>query len=181
MPILKRNTNPNNDSKYARHRSIWKGERNQLRETVTGLKGSSQGERVKVYLQRGGFDDKEGGVLPLGVQRVLGTFIRHWEVRHPVPERWSNAVPSGLRGDLELIWHDFNVVVHKRSGEDYTGNSLIVFAPSRVGFDIIFSKYGYGETVGRGEMVQTMQRNHKFYQWQSRLMGVEDLVNVDDF
>jgi len=50
MAITSTNINPKNDSKYARHRSIWKGRHNQVRDTIASLQGT-RGVTVHEYCQ----------------------------------------------------------------------------------------------------------------------------------
>jgi len=189
MTITSINNNPKNESKYARHRSIWKGRHNQLRETVVRLNGTS-GIVVHEYcaapllihaaLMREwdfGFSAvREGarGFRPLG----------RWDIRPP-PPKLLQAVAGGLRGDLKLLWDDFILVGARRIGEstgagantewfggNYRGDSLVVLAFGPASFDLIVSKYGYGDDL---------RHNHHFFHWQARTQGFQGLVNVDDY
>lgn len=189
MTITSINHNPNNESKYARHRSIWKGRHNQLRDTIARLNGTSgirvyeywdHPFRIKVALMNEwgfSFDAvREGarGFRPFG----------RWDIMPP-PQRLLQAVAGGLRADLKLLWDDFILVGARRIGEsngagaandgnglNYNGKSVVALAFGPSSFDLIVSKYGFGDDL---------KRNHHFFQWQARSQGFQGLVNVDDY
>ena len=189
MTITSVNHNPKNESKYARRRSVWKGRHNQLRDTVAQLNGTS-GITVFEYfadpliIKAGLMTDwgfsfvavREGakGFRPFG----------RWDIAPP-PPRLLQAVPGGLRADLKLLWNDFVLAGARRIGESsgagadsnwnglgYNGTSLVVLAFGPSSFDLIVSKYGYGDD---------QNHNHHFFQWQARIQGFQGLVNVDDY
>jgi hypothetical protein len=192
MPIISTNFNPKNDTKYARRRSVWKGDSNQLRVEVENLR-RGQGITAHVYLMPATdlipqFSE-EWNVILGSVSRTRAKGLRQptgsWVVKSMISQKMYRAVPPGLRGDLELIWTDFQVAVLKRFHTDkfssdpdgdenflINQDSLLVFAPGTVSFDLILSKYGYGDN---------QRKNHKFYHWQARLTGVEDMVHVDNY
>jgi hypothetical protein len=192
MTITSTNVNPKNDSKYARHRSIRSGNRNKLRSVVDGLKATS-GVTVHEYCGPAGNilsgiirDFQARWNVRLGVNRRIGAVLGYWAPRGQVSERLRGAVPPSLRGDLDLIWLDFNTVLGRRLGlSDGAGSgstesqerylegmeSLIVFAPGRSSFDLIVSKYGYANNL---------KRDHHFYHWQARSELTQDQVHVDD-
>ena len=187
MTITSINHNPGNDSKYARHRSIWKGNHNQLRRAVASLQGTS-GVQVYEYFATPNLVDaqfaRDWGVN-LSVARAGATGWRvqgQWVISQPTT-RILTAV-GGLSNDLTTLWRDFMLVTARRIGfssgagadtsdlDRYNGKSLLVFAPGPSSFDIIVSKYGYGDDL---------KRNHHFYQWQARSNNFTGLVNVDDY
>lgn len=192
MTITSINTNPKNDSKYARHRSIWSGSRNKLRSVVDDLRRT---QNVTVHEYCGPVGNIFGGIVRnfqddwnvrLGVNRMVGTVLGYWAPRGKVSDRLRNAVPPSLRGDLDLIWLDFNTILGRRMGlSDGAGagttesqqrylermESLIVFAPGKDRFDLIVSKYGYGDNL---------KSNHHFYHWQARGKLTGDQTHVDD-
>jgi hypothetical protein len=186
MTVTSTNHNPGNDSKYARHRSIWKGRHNQLREAIASLQGT-RGIQVHEYWDT--------------PKMIDALFMRDWGValkavreapkRHQIMGQWSIVPPSTkimaavggeLQSDLKLIWDDFMLVTAQRIGtssgagadnnDNYHGKSVLVFAPGPTSFDIIVSKYGFGDDL---------KRNHHFYQWQARSHSFQGLVNVDDY
>ncbi|MGA3399113.1 MAG: hypothetical protein ABSC95_07825 [Acetobacteraceae bacterium] len=185
MTITSTNHNPGNDSQYARHRLIWKGKHNQLRDTIARLQGTS-GMRVFEYTNNHKFYEDWGvrfsadRLPPTKRSQILG----RWSC--DPPSRKMLAVLSGkLAADLSVLWDDFIVVGARRIGSSdgvgsrtgvergpYTGTTVIVFAYGPQSFDLIISKYGFG--AGN-------QRNHHFYQWQARTTGFEGLVHVDDY
>jgi hypothetical protein len=103
-----------------------------------------------------------------------------------ISNRLLRAVPGTLQSDFRLLWDDILVIVASRMGKwwggemsqyneshgaKYTGKSLILFAPGPTSFDLIASKYGFGEGTG----------NHHFYQWQSRVTDMKGTVGVDNY
>lgn len=112
----------------------------------------------------------------VGATREMGTFMRHWEAKHASPAGIRNLLPQALQGDFRMIWQDFSIVAEGRltqGGDGYTGNQLIFLAWSNTSLDLIFSKWGYGETTRKG--------GHHFFHWQARTAGVDGTINVDDF
>lgn len=188
MAVTSTNFNPKNDSKYARHRSIWKGKHNQLRDAIAKLQGVG-GLHVHVYDGRIGTVthefNAEWGVrfhtvrqYPIDRKQVLC----YWGDIDEVSDKMLAVLNTKLQSDLRLIWSDFIVVGARRIGssdgsgymkdDPYSGSTVIVFAYGPNSFDLIVSKYGYAET---------QKKDHKFYHWQARTKGVHGLVNVDDF
>ena len=180
MTITSINNNPKNESRYARHRSVWKGRRNQVQDTVEAIR---QQRTVYEYL---GHPSRVMSRLEtdwninIHVSRVgsRGThLLGKWTVATlfaPV-DLWEAARP--LQGDMALLWDDFALIIGRRIGNGtdlggYSGESLVVFSFGNTGFDIVFSKYGYGERT---------RENHHFFHWQSRLTGLEDVVDIDSF
>jgi len=185
MTITSINHNPNNESKYARRRSIWKGQHNQLEKTIAQLNGTS-GVKVDEYLDRhpttqfGHAWNVRFSIVrdfPTSRRQILGK----WKVEPP-SAKLLQAIPGTLQGDLRLLWDDFVTVTARRIGhsdgagsstdDKYSGQSLMVFAPGPNSFDLIVSKYGYG---------QDLKRNHHFFHWQSRAKGFSGVVSVDDY
>jgi hypothetical protein len=188
MTITRTNHNPQNDSKYARRRSIWKGQRNQLRETIASLHATTG---IKVYEYCG----SEQGALNTfeeewkvqlharrGEPRNRGEMMGHWVIAPPSLKIQAH-LPGLLWSDFNLLWKDFVEVSARRVGTSggagvfrkdapYAGESVIVFAPGRESFDLIISKYGFGDNG---------KRNHHFFQWQARTASFKGLVNIDDY
>jgi hypothetical protein len=186
MPVTSTNFNPNNDTKYARHRSIFKGSRNQLRETVDALK-ATPGLNVKSYFGtpravQEAFRDDWGIRLnayrrpPQGME-AMG----QWVIDKIPPKLLQAAGPLG--SDLTLVWGDLQITTGRRIGEgsgagfdsnalqQYHGNSLLVLAFGANRFDIVLSKWGWGEGL---------KNKHHFYQWQARAGKLDHTVPVDD-
>ena len=187
MTITSINHNPNNDTKYARHRSIWKGSRNQLKETLDALEHAA-GVTAHIYHDIFGFQnawdvDLTAGRIPPKTQGT-GTWVAH-----DPSQKILQATPDGLRGDLRLLWVDFVVTVARRIGffrsaflnerdqwnsvKSFGSHAVLAFAPGPNRFDLILSKFGYGEKE-RGT-------KHHFYQWQARVGTLQGQVNVDDY
>jgi hypothetical protein len=186
MAVTSVNHNPGNDSSYARHRSIWKGSKNQLRDTVASLQGTpgvkvyeywdTPLDIIKRFKDDWGVNLKVSRAPPKGRQ-VLGT----WTIASP-SHRMMNAVGGNLRADLKLLWDDFMLITAQRIGwsggagaeniSAYSGKSLLVFATGPSSFDLIVSKYGYGENL---------KHNHHFYQWQARDKSFQGFVSVEDY
>ncbi len=189
MAIKSTNINPKNESRYARHRSIWKGNKNKLDMTVAGLRGTSG---TKVYEHLGSpntlyTEMRDTWDILLAVGRMApkpGQAMGFWFVEHPPSTKLKQAMPVALHADLRLIWNDFITVTARRIGHsdgagsggrnsdpDYHGDSLVLLAIGTNSFDFIVSKYGYG---------WNNKRNHHFFHWQSRVAGFAGLVHVDD-
>jgi hypothetical protein len=183
MTITSTNHNPGNESKYARHRRIWKGRHNKLAETMARLQ-ATRDITTTTFDNTGEFNGFWGCRFsikrepPTKRSQILG----RWQI-DPPSEKMLAVLSTKLRADLSLLWDDFVTVVARRIGrsdgvgisrntEPFTGRSLLVFAYGAHSFDLIASKYGMGDNLGR---------NHYFYQWQARTRGFDGLVNVDDY
>ena len=185
MTITSINHNPGNESKYARHRRIWKGHHNKLAEAVARLQGSSG-------ITATTFDDTNAFYRFWGCRFSIrreppgkrSQILGRWQI-DPPSEKMLGVLSTKLRADLSTLWDDFVTVVARRIGHSdgvgvssqdqlnrFTGKSLLVFAYGEHSFDLIVSKYGVGDNLSR---------NHYFYQWQARTRGFEGLVNVDDY
>ena len=185
------NNNPKNDSKYARHRSIWKGSHNQFKRTIAGLNGTQE---VRVYedcdrpfLLNAALQQNWGfGLTAIRLGATGFQVLGRWDI-NPPPRRCCEPSPKPSRGDLKLLWSDFIIIAARRIGESsgagssmdtwfggsgYSGNSLLVFAPGSASFDLIVSKYGYGDDL---------KKKHDYYYWQSRGQGFQGVVSVDDY
>jgi hypothetical protein len=187
MTITSTNTNPYNDSRFARRRSIWKGRHNQLRETVEAL-SRARGVKVYEYDETMLFEQAWDLYLVAGRLPPKGFGTGKWVVEDP-SAKLVNATPSALRSDLRNLWLDFVTVLARRIGFSrsafdserdqwnqikWAGHSLIVFAPGTSSLDLIVSKFGYGES--RGDKLK-----HHFYHWQARSEGIQGAVSIDDY
>jgi len=181
MTITSNNFNPHNESKYARRRSIWKGHRNQLRETIDGLR-AVPGMVLFEYLDDPDhiswrFRDDWGTGLKITRRAPNSKEIMGQWVAPPIGPKLRSAA-GNLLSDLKLIWTDFEMICGRRLGNPddggkYSGKSLVTLAFGYDSFDFIVSKYGFGEGL---------KRNHHFYQWQARGKGFsKTAVHVDDF
>jgi hypothetical protein len=188
VTITSTNYNPANESRYARHRSIWKGSTNQLKSTVSGL-SATRGVTVHQYLGRPSdlrvALNKDWRLILHSTRAApkAGQILGHWRVEPP-SSKLKQAIPTSLHSDLALIWKDFLTVAARRIGDSagagggtasddtYTGESLVVLAFGPKSFDFIVSKYGFG---------YERKRNHHFFQWQSRAEGFDGVVSVDDY
>ena len=114
MTITTKNSNPKNDSKWARHRSITKGDENQLEVVVGALKGQ---QRVK-YRQfdltpeqlRTEWQTKFGESLPVFNARP------NFKGSAGLTEWLGADCPSN--GDFETIWADFVKIFVRRSDDE---------------------------------------------------------------
>lgn len=184
MTITSTNFNPGNESKYARHRQIWKGSHNKLAETVARLQGSpgittTTFDNTSQFYQAWGCRFSVRREPPTKRSQIMG----RWTI-DPPSEKMLGVLSGKLRADLTLLWDDFVTVVARRIGHSsgvgsnqdneakFTGKSLLVFAYGAHSFDLIVSKYGMGENLSR---------KHYFFQWQARTRGFEGLVSVDDY
>jgi hypothetical protein len=162
MTITTKNNNPRNDSHWARHRSIWKGQTNVLDSVLTNLK-AAQGVRYKRY---------HG--TPKEVRDMWSTDFGN---RNPLPSWWKSVDPSKFTGtsgvdtwlgagspftdDVKVIWADFARIFARRSypgTEDIEGGAtpeLLFVSRTNQHFDLIYSKWGY--TKGK----------HWFFHWTS--------------
>lgn len=167
MTITTKNSNPKNDSKWARHRSITKGNRNQLDDVVSALKGQ-QGVTYRQFdytpkQLRTEWWSKFGQALP--------AFLAHpnFKGTSGLGEWLGTNSP-----DLKTIWGDFfNIFVHRSDDNDKTVQRLFVSYTS-TNFDLIYSKWG--TTPG-----------HKFFHWASvadttstTRPTIDDFADADD-
>jgi hypothetical protein len=186
MTVTSVNHNPGNDSKYARHRSLWKGRHNQLRDTVASLQGTSGVTVHEYWASPAGINFEFLNDWNVSLEAVRappkrGQIMGSWEIRPP-SGKILQALDGGLQSDLKLLWHDFMLITARRIGfssgagadntDRYNGKSVLVFAAGPSSFDLIVSKYGYGDDL---------KHNHHFYQWQARSDSFEGLVSVDDY
>lgn len=179
MTITTINHNPKNDSKYARHRSIWKGTRNQVLQTVDRLRATPD-MTVYEYLAKtdtavSAFQDAWNVHLKVTRRPPRRNEVMGQWVLTPVSSKLLDAVPGTVKADMRLIWPDFLMVTANRIGKwwgseitGYHGKSLILFAAGPAGFDFVMSKYGLGEGL---------TKHHHFYHWQSRTTGLVSSVD----
>jgi hypothetical protein len=181
MAIHSRNHNPQNDSKYARHRSTSKGRNSQIQRVVNAL----QTEQRNIFLVIQ--DDLEGLVTELSREvgqavvikadrvkpqsrgQVLGSWQLAGDEVPQIPDLWLRNLNPSLRGDLKLIWLDFLLIAGRRRPDGNSGNFkeyLLVVAISPNKLDLIFSKYGY-------------RSGHHFFHWQAAGEGVGN-AHIDD-
>jgi hypothetical protein len=157
MTITSKNSNPKNDSHYARHRSIWKGQTDVLSGVITILK-AAPGVRYKRYhgtpaeVRRWWFGDFKPHRLPPWFKEVdPSNFTGTSGV-----DTWLGA-RSPFRDDLNVIWADFARIFAKRSyPEGGTTSELLFLSHTNQHFDLIYSKWGY-EKKGK----------HWFFHWTS--------------
>jgi hypothetical protein len=189
MAITSINHNPMNDSKYARRRSLWKGRHNQLREAIAQLHGMND---IVVHEYSGPmaeamnrfYDDWGLGAVNLKRRApVRGEILGQW-VYPPVPTKMKLRIRGLLEADFALLWNDFYGILGRRVGASggiganddergtYHGETVVVFAYGPSSFDLIVSKYGYGDSL---------KKNHHFFHWQASTKYFRGMVNVDDY
>ncbi|WP_237216725.1 hypothetical protein [Falsiroseomonas oryziterrae] len=228
MSVTSINSNPSNDSKYARRRSLRKGTRNQLREVINEIISEIGEMNVRVYAGPAArilYEMEREWEVRFGVTREVGTVMGYWAARSKVSAEMKKK--TKLHSDLELVWVDFNTILARRlgntnanespatvSGDSYvskeqigaarginrgqafqnqlrtTGGagagftsgmstylhkeeSVVVFALADTRFDLIVSKYGYGDGA---------KENHHFFHWQAREKGgtAKGTTHTDD-
>ena len=188
MTITSTNHNPMNDSKFARRRSIWKGRRNQLREAIAQLQ-AMDGVVVHEYAgpteQVLGKFELEWGVGGLRLQRrapKAGEILGQWVIPSP-SQTMLRHLRGSLEADFKMLWKDFYEIAARRVGkstvigsggrdETYNGETVMVFAYGPTSFDLIVSKYGFGDDL---------KKNHHFFHWQARTSFFRGAVSVDDY
>jgi hypothetical protein len=129
-------------------------------------------------------DDWGPGQVTLSRRAPMrGEILGQWV--YPAP---STSMKPRIRGMLEsdftLLWNDFHGILAGRVGAStgiganddergtYHGETVIVFAYGPSSFDLIVSKYGYGDHL---------KRNHHFFHWQASTKHFRGMVNVDDY
>jgi hypothetical protein len=157
MTITTKNNNLKNESNWARHRSIWKGDTNVLDSVLTNLK-AVPGVRYKHY--RG---------TPVEVRTMwyadfgeeLPVYMAHNFTGTSGVDTWLGA-RSPFTDDLKVIWPDFVRVFRKRSSDGTqvgipagTAPEVLFMSRTNQHFDLIYSKWG----VARGK--------HWFFHWTS--------------
>jgi hypothetical protein len=129
------------------------------------------------------FSEDWGATLSMAREGATGWQVQgRWSVK-PASQKMLRAV-GGLSSDLQLLWNGFMLITARRIGfssgagadpddiSSYNGTSLLVFAVGPSSFDLIVSKYGYGDSL---------KRNHHFFQWQARSGSFQNMVKVDDY
>jgi hypothetical protein len=202
MSIVSSNFNPNNDSKFARRKNIFKGQTNALSSYVDWVEKSS-GFKLHEYCGAATdvvsrFNAEWGDAGPSGAgggsifhcHRALGVMTNSFVAKTKPSNRMLKALPQELHKDLHMIWEDITVIFYRRFGNQEeslsfgisataneifkkTGQSLLVWAYGPKGFDFIVSKHGYDAPYGGS--------NPHYYIWQARLKGGPPKDPVDDF
>ena len=134
MTITSTNFNPHNESKYARRRSIWKGHRNQLRETIDSLRGVP-GTVLYEYLDHpshlsGLFRDEWGTGLKITRRAPNSKEIMGQWHAPPISSQLRRAAGK-LLSDLTLIWTDFEMICGRRLGKTDDARELLTTVLSR--------------------------------------------------
>lgn len=163
MTIITKNTNSKNDSTWARHRSIWKGQTNVLDGVLTVLK-NTRGAKYKNYRGtpvevRQMWFAAFGAELPAYMSHTF-TGPKRFKGTSGV-DTWLGA-RSPFTDDVKVIWEDFARIFGQRSSDGTqkevpAGTTPEVLFMSRTdhNFDLIYSKWG----LARGK--------HWFFHWTS--------------
>jgi hypothetical protein len=173
MTITTTNSNPKNESKWARHRSIMKGAQNQLGEVIKGLK-AQQGARWEQF--------------DFAPQQLRDTWLKVFKQSLPI-FRSNPALFAGSAGvaewlgpnsphsdDLNKIWPDFTKMFVRRADNNGTTAQLLFICCytnpqlNSSNFDLIYSKWGLNTTGG-----------HKFFHWHSVVGTQPKRATIDDF
>jgi hypothetical protein len=171
MTITTKNTNPKNDSKFARHRSITKGNQNRLEDVFKALRGQ-QGVQFRHFhdtpskIREEWYSKFNQGLPKFNSDTLIfkGTAgLGEWL-----------GPNSPFLTDVKAIWQDFAKIFVRRSDDnDKTVQHLFVSYTS-TNFDLIYSKWGI--TPG-----------HKFFHWASvadnapkKRATIDDFVDADD-
>ncbi len=164
MAIITKNTNPKNDSHWARHRSIWKGETNVLDSVLTKLR-DQQGVGVVRY--------KRFHQAPVAVREMwaaaLGERLPGFKAQNFIGtsgvETWLGA-GTPFTNDVRVIWADFVKIFAKRSNDGTqrfipvsTTKELLFISRTNQHFDLIYSKWGVAPDRGK----------HWFFHWTSEV------------
>jgi hypothetical protein len=157
MTITTRNYNLRNDSRYARHRSTWKGQTNVLDSVVTDLK-AAPGVRYKRYH---GTPVEVRHMWSADFGKALPVYMAHNFTGTSGVDTWLGA-RSPFTDDVKVIWADFVLVFTKRSSDGTrlgtpagTVRELLFMSHTQQHFDLIYSKWG----LARGK--------HWFFHWTS--------------
>lgn len=194
MTITTHNTNPKNDSQWARHRSITKDNQNVLQNTIAALKnqnGSSyRGFDLTSKKMRTEWQTKFTLALPRPKETLdrlssdlKGTNAEKKALAKSIVEDKSGVAAwlgsrSPFLTDLNTIWIDFIPIFGRRHDEDDTTKQVLFWCYTATHFDLIYSKWG-------------LTSGHKFFHWQSVVnvrpgrgsrQGLDDsFTDADDF
>ena len=171
MTIITKNANPKNDSKWARHRSITKGNQNQLEDVVKALKGQ-QGVAYRQFdfapsQLRDEWRSKFGQGLP-----AFQADPPNFKGSAGVAEWLGSSSP--FLNDFKTIWLDFVKIFVRRSDDKDTVIQRLFVSQTNTNFDLIYSKWG---TVS----------GHKFFHWAATVdttpksrATIDDFLDADD-
>jgi hypothetical protein len=157
MTIITKNNNPKNDSHWARHRSIWKGQTNVLDSVITNLK-AAQGVKYKRYL---GTPVEVRDMWYAYFDAELPVYMAHKFIGTSGVDTWLGA-RSPFTDDVKVIWADFVRIFKRRSSDGTqqgipagTAPELLFVSRTQQHFDLIYSKWG----LAHGK--------HWFFHWTS--------------
>lgn len=166
MTITTKNTNPKNDSQWARHRSITKGNVNQLKDVVTALKGQANA----AYRHFDGTPSELRDLWRDKFNQGLPAFQAdppNFKGTAGLAE-WLGAA-SPFITDFKTIWTDFVKIFVRRSSDSDKTEQLLFVSYTNTNFDLIYSKWG--TTPG-----------HKFFHWASTVDAVpKSRATIDTF
>jgi hypothetical protein len=187
MSILSKNNNPKNESKYARHRSTWKGSKQQLRDLVEELKArclvmdtNQRGNPVfpiLVEVQGGWIEIREALTEQFNMKNSYFRLKPKYEFRHKLsptrswsvkttswtpPPSWLQLVAPDLKSDLALIWPDFVQVAGMRAPDEFWNTT-----------SGSYDKYLLVAAISRHEIDIVFSKygydsGHHFFHWRAR-------------
>jgi len=166
MTIRTKNSNPKNDSQWARHRSITKGTQNQLENVIKALKAQRGATYRHFDLRpkelRNEWSEKFDQSLPVFNANAL-TFKGTAGIAD-----WLGAA-SPFITDLKTIWRDFAKIFVRRSDDAGKTKQVLFVCYTSTNFDLIYSKWG-------------TTPNHKFFHWAATVDAVpKGRATIDDF
>jgi hypothetical protein len=172
-----------NRTKYARHRSIMKGQKNQLAAVLKELEG-----KAKYYQEYEASHDLRTGTGCLDPRFAMD---QEWGASNfslkptsfgSVPDYKGvggklkiDKVPEPLRSGVQRIWSEV-VWILTTGFQGSTVDGLIVVAHTNEFFDVIVSKWGRGDNL---------KLTHHFYHWHVKAkdskLKSHPVAYVDDF
>src|SRR5262245_2226493 len=136
-----------NRTKYARHRSIKKGKKNQLTEVLRELKGKAKYYKEYETQQddsldaRQDLDEEWGAANYCLAPSAFGSIPEYKGVCRKFK---IEKVPEPLRSGVQRIWPEVAWII-TTGFRGSIANGLIVIAHTNDFFDIIVSKWGRGD------------------------------------
>jgi len=164
MAITTKNTNPRNDSKWARHRSVTKGNQKQLEDVMAALR-AQPGAHYRHFFGtpseiRDSWRTKFGQGLP-----AFNSEPQNFKGTAGLGE-WLGAGP--VAADLPTIWADFFKIFVRRSDDKDTTVQTLFVSYTNTNLDLIYSKWG--TTPG-----------HNFFHWAATAAAAPRRATIDDF
>jgi hypothetical protein len=170
-----------NRSKYARHRSIKKGKKNQLTAVLAELKRKSTYYKEYAYEPPTGVTrqmEMDWGACEAEIANAPGV-ANYPRLLATSGSLKVEKIPESLRSGVQRIWVDMLCILTDAFAGGYkidpNTRGIVAIAYTNEYFDIVISKWGRGDDL---------KNNHHFYHWHVEAKNAKlknhPVVYVDD-